>query len=43
MKPTSTENNDLTTYCKGEYATDNPTLNIIREFEQDYSASCAAT
>jgi hypothetical protein len=43
MKPVSTDKNEFLTYCKKEYANDNSQLNIIHEFEQNYSSDRALT
>jgi hypothetical protein len=40
-KPTATDRNELITYCKREYANNKKQLDIIREFQQDYSADSA--
>ncbi len=41
MKSKSKDKNEFVTYCKKEYAKDNSQLDIIREFEQNYSSDRA--
>ncbi|CAF1654751.1 unnamed protein product, partial [Didymodactylos carnosus] len=43
MRATSTHKNEFINYCKKEYANTNSQLNIIREFEETYSADRALT
>ena len=43
MKLSSTDRNDFLTFCKKEYAYDDPQLKMIREFEQNYSTNSALT
>ncbi|CAF2531350.1 unnamed protein product [Rotaria sp. Silwood2] len=43
MRSISRDKNEFITYCKKEYAKNDSQLNIIREFEEDYSANRALT